>query len=246
MRGASPAEVAERVQEALALVDLADAANRPVTALSGGEQQRVALARAIAPAPRVLLLDEPLGSLDRVLRDRLLEELPRVFAALAITVVYVTHDQQEALALADRVALMQAGRIVQQGRPEDVWRAPATPFVARFLGLRLVEATVRGGVATTPLGAVARRPPRRCRRRWRCCPGPWCSRRTATTRARSVARSWARASPATAWWSPLRWTASARSRSAHRWTPAPETGSTIAIRIDPARVAPLRAPSSGA
>ncbi|MFO8075759.1 MAG: ABC transporter ATP-binding protein [Egibacteraceae bacterium] len=152
MRGAGPAEIDRAVAESLSLVDLDGFADRPVSELSGGEQQRVALARAIAPRPRLLMLDEPLGSLDRALRDRLLTELPRLFATLGTTVLYVTHDQEEALSLADRVAVMRDGRFAQVGAPEAVWRHPADGFVARFLGHEpILAATVRGGVAATAL-----------------------------------------------------------------------------------------------
>lgn len=147
--------VADRVDEVLALVDLSGFGDRAVTELSGGEQQRVALARAIAPRPRLVMLDEPLGALDRELRDRLLDELPRVFAEIRTTVVYVTHDHEEALSLADRVAVMRDGRFVQVDAPDVVWRRPRTVFVARFIGIEpIVEAEVRGGTADTPLGAL--------------------------------------------------------------------------------------------
>jgi thiamine transport system ATP-binding protein len=157
MRGLARDAVAERVREALALVDLAGFEHRPVTELSGGERQRVALARAIAPRPRLLLLDEPLGSLDRVLRDWLLEQLPQVVAAVGATVVHVTHDHDEALALADQVAVMRAGEVVQSGAPDDLWRRPTDAFVARFLGLRhLLDVEVRDGTATSVFGRLAR------------------------------------------------------------------------------------------
>jgi thiamine transport system ATP-binding protein len=107
--------------------------------LSGGEQQRVALARALAPEPRVLLLDEPLGSLDRRLRDRLLDDLAHVFDEVGVTAVYVTHDQTEAFALGDRVAVMRAGRIVQVATPDDLWAQPLDADVARFLGIPNVD-----------------------------------------------------------------------------------------------------------
>jgi thiamine transport system ATP-binding protein len=156
MRGLSRPAVRERVEEALALVDLAGFGQRRVTELSGGEQQRVALARALAPRPRLLMLDEPLGSLDRALRDQLLDQLPSVFAAAGCTVLYVTHDQDEALSLADRVAVMRAGRLVQTASPDQLWRGPRDGFVARFLGIDLVlDADVRQGRARTELGCFA-------------------------------------------------------------------------------------------
>ena len=156
MHGVPRAEARRRVAELLELVGLPGAERRAVTALSGGEQQRVALARALAPRPRLLMLDEPLGALDRVLRERLVVELRRLFRRLGTTVLAVTHDQQEAFTLADRVVLMRDGRVVQTGTPLEVWRHPASEFVARFLGFgNLVTATVRdGGTADTPWGPV--------------------------------------------------------------------------------------------
>ncbi|MEV5597577.1 ABC transporter ATP-binding protein [Streptomyces sp. NPDC052496] len=155
MRGASRAEQERTVAGLLDLVGLPGAQRRAVAALSGGEQQRVALARALAPQPRLLMLDEPLGQLDRGLRERLVVELRRVFGELGTTVLAVTHDQGEAFALADRVVVMQEGRIAQSGTPLEVWQRPATEFVARFLGFdNVVEAAVRGESADTPWGKV--------------------------------------------------------------------------------------------
>jgi thiamine transport system ATP-binding protein len=155
MRGLPRREVGTRVDEVLALVDLDGFGDRRVTELSGGEQQRVALARALAPRPRLLMLDEPLGSLDRALRDQLLDQLPGVFANAGCTVLYVTHDQDEALSLADRVAVMRAGRLVQTDTPDRLWRRPRDRFVAGFLGLDLVlEGVVRDGRAETALGLL--------------------------------------------------------------------------------------------
>ncbi|MCI0577065.1 MAG: ABC transporter ATP-binding protein [Chloroflexi bacterium] len=143
MAGWEPARRAARVAEVLALVGLAGFEGRRVFELSGGEQQRVALARALAPSPRLLLLDEPLGSLDRALRERLMGELRAILQEAGrlasqpggITAIYVTHDQAEAFAVADRVMVMQAGRIEQSGTPVELYRQPRTPFVARFLGM---------------------------------------------------------------------------------------------------------------
>lgn len=135
----------QRVAEVLDLVGLGGLGVRRVDQLSGGQAQRVALARAIAPQPRLLLLDEPLSSLDARLRDHLLEELPRVFAAVDAAVVHVTHDQDEAMALADRVAVMQDGRIVRLDTPVALWHDPGSVFVARFLGWRNVFATSAAG-----------------------------------------------------------------------------------------------------
>ncbi|MGZ4718453.1 MAG: ABC transporter ATP-binding protein, partial [Acidimicrobiales bacterium] len=133
MRGVSRRERDQRVAELLELVGLPGAERRPVAALSGGERQRVALARAVAPAPSLLMLDEPLGALDRALRDRLVIELGELFGVIGVAVLYVTHDQGEALGLAHRVVVMDRGRVVQQGPPADVWARPASAFVARFL-----------------------------------------------------------------------------------------------------------------
>ncbi len=143
MRGDGGAEIDRRVEEVLALVGLSGYERRAVATLSGGEQQRVALARALAPGPRVLLLDEPLGSLDRRLRERLLDELEEIFDELSVTAVYVTHDQSEAFALGDRVAVMRDGRIVQAGTADELWARPVDEDVARFLGPRERATTAR-------------------------------------------------------------------------------------------------------
>ncbi|EXG79092.1 ABC transporter ATP-binding protein [Cryptosporangium arvum] len=144
------------VASLLSLVGLPDVGPRAVVTLSGGEQQRVALARALAPSPKLLMLDEPLGQLDRELRERLVVELRRLFVRLGTTVLAVTHDQREAFALADRVVVMAGGRIAQVGTPREVWEQPASEFVARFLGFtNVAPAVVRDGVADTPWGTVA-------------------------------------------------------------------------------------------
>jgi iron(III) transport system ATP-binding protein len=130
----SRAEIAEAVKRALAIVDLDGFQQRPATRLSGGQQQRVALARAIVHEPRLLLLDEPLSNLDAQLRDEMRGELKRLQDKIGITTVYVTHDQSEALALSDRIAVLDQGRISQVGTPHDVYFRPANPFVARFVG----------------------------------------------------------------------------------------------------------------
>jgi thiamine transport system ATP-binding protein len=155
MHGAGKGEQAAQVRELLKLVGLPGAAQRAVATLSGGEQQRVALARALAPSPRLLMLDEPLGQLDRSLRERLVVELRELFSELGTTVLAVTHDQGEAFALADRVVVMRDGRIAQSGTPLEVWQHPADEFVARFLGFdNVVTATVSGEAADTPWGKV--------------------------------------------------------------------------------------------
>ncbi len=128
-------EIAARVSEMLELVGLAGFAERPVTNLSGGEQQRVALARSLAPRPRLLMLDEPLGALDRILREQLVGDLRAILKRIGMMAIYVTHDQDEAFALADRIAIMHAGQLIQVGTPETIYRAPVNAFVARFLGL---------------------------------------------------------------------------------------------------------------
>ena len=156
MQGVAPAERTGRASAALRRVEMPGLERRPVATLSGGQQQRVALARALAPGPRMLLLDEPLGSLDAALRERLTVDLRGLLSQPGITALYVTHDQGEAFAVADRVAIIEAGRIVQRGTPEEVWRRPATESVARFLGFRsIVPAEVEGGVARAgPLGTI--------------------------------------------------------------------------------------------
>lgn len=124
-----------RVREVLELVRLAGFEARRVTDLSGGEQQRVALARALAPRPCVLMLDEPLGALDRALREELLEELRRILRSSDVAAIYVTHDQDEASAIADRVLVLHGGKIVREGTPCEVWNNPGSLWVAQFLGV---------------------------------------------------------------------------------------------------------------
>ena len=134
------AEIETRTGAALALVGLTGFGHRRITELSGGEQQRVALARALAAAPRLLMLDEPLGALDRALRERLVTELRALFVRLGLTSLFVTHDHDEAFALADRLVVMHEGRIEQVGSPVEVWQHPANAFVARFLGWNVTGA----------------------------------------------------------------------------------------------------------
>jgi ABC-type Fe3+/spermidine/putrescine transport system ATPase subunit len=135
MTNTSPAQTQSRVREVLELVGLSEFGDRDVNTLSGGERQRVALARSLAPKPRLLMLDEPLGSLDRALRERLMFELRAILTRMEQTALYVTHDQEEAFAVADRVVLMNAGRVEQIGEPQALYRRPNSPFTARFLGL---------------------------------------------------------------------------------------------------------------
>ena len=133
-RGIGPDERRERVRELLALVNLEGLEERMPSQLSAGQQQRVAIARALAPGPRVLLLDEPLAALDAVLRVRLREEIRRLQKRLGITTIFVTHDQEEALAMADQVAVMRSGRLEQLADPWTLYDRPGTPFVAAFVG----------------------------------------------------------------------------------------------------------------
>ena len=159
----APADANARVSEVLELVGLAGYESRQITQLSGGEQQRVALARALAPTPRLLMLDEPLGALDRALRTRLLDELAGLFAELALPIIYVTHDQEEALAVGDRVAVLRAGRLETVLPAHELWHSPPNEFVARFMGLNNVAPFVLGdgNEVTMPWGRLPleRRPP---------------------------------------------------------------------------------------
>jgi thiamine transport system ATP-binding protein len=150
------AELEPRAREALALVGMAGFEQRRITELSGGEQQRVALARALAAAPRLLMLDEPLGALDRSLRDRLVTELRALFVRLGLTILFVTHDHDEAFALADRLVVMHDGRIEQTGTPAEVWQQPANAFVARFLGWNVTGSFTGSPIAVRP-GAIVLR-----------------------------------------------------------------------------------------
>jgi putative spermidine/putrescine transport system ATP-binding protein len=134
MRGTPAAEIARLVDEALALVKLPDHGERLPKQLSGGQQQRVALARAMVYRPALLLMDEPLGALDRKLREQLQLEIKRVHRERRISVLYVTHDQEEALTMSDRIAVFNKGRIEQIGTPEELYDRPATRFVASFIG----------------------------------------------------------------------------------------------------------------
>lgn len=143
------------VHEALEQVGLSGLGERRVSELSGGQAQRVALARALAPSPRLLLLDEPLGALDRALREQLTAELAVSIREAGVPALYVTHDQHEAFGVADRVAVLDDGRLVQEGRPEELWQRPRSELVARLVGLRTIVAVeVLGGRAHTPLGDI--------------------------------------------------------------------------------------------
>jgi iron(III) transport system ATP-binding protein len=143
------------VTELLELIGLRDLAERRPHELSGGQQQRVAVARALAPKPRLLLLDEPFAALDASLRESLRAEIKQLLASLGTTVVLVTHDQEEALSLADVVAILHDGRILQNARPRAIYEAPETLAVAHFLGApNLIPACINDGTATTALGAL--------------------------------------------------------------------------------------------
>jgi spermidine/putrescine ABC transporter ATP-binding subunit len=154
-------ETAARVAELLRLVQLDGLGDRRPDQLSGGQQQRVALARALAARPRVLLLDEPLSNLDAHLRVLMREELKRLQRDLLLTMAYVTHDQEEAMAISDRVAVMRAGRLLQVGTPREIYERPATAFVARFVGSatflagQVTEAGPGGLAVLTELGRLA-------------------------------------------------------------------------------------------
>ena len=151
LAGTPVAQAAARISETLKLVDLAGFERRKVQELSGGQQQRVALARALAPEPRVLLLDEPLSNLDPTLRERTRRELRQVIGRVGITTVFVTHEQEEAFDLGDRIAVLNAGRLEQTGSPDELYERPASLFVATFVG----RANVFRGAAARALGGTA-------------------------------------------------------------------------------------------
>jgi len=152
-KGVGKAEVKERVGEALELVDLTGREKRRPSQLSGGQQQRVALARALVNRPRVLLLDEPLGALDMKLRKQMQLELKGIQNEVGITFVHVTHDQEEAMTMADQIAVMDAGHIEQLGTPTELYETPKTAFVAGFLGVsNLIDGQARDGIVETAGG----------------------------------------------------------------------------------------------
>jgi putative spermidine/putrescine transport system ATP-binding protein len=148
------AAIRQRVAEMLALVGLAGFENRRVTTLSGGQQQRLALARALAPSPRVLLLDEPLSNLDPSLREHTRRELKRAIRGVGITTLFVTHEQEEAFALGDRIAVLHRGSLEQVGAPEELFEQPATRFVATFIGRSSVVPAVWENGAAIAKGPV--------------------------------------------------------------------------------------------
>jgi spermidine/putrescine ABC transporter ATP-binding subunit len=160
MRKVPKPEIAERVAGALAQVKLTGLEDRRPAQLSGGQQQRVALARAIVIRPAVLLCDEPLGALDRKLRQAMQIELKDLQRALGVTLVFVTHDQEEALAMSDRIAVMNAGRVEQVGTPSEIYDYPRTRFVAEFIGeINLIEGVMRDGRFTLADGRAVPAPP---------------------------------------------------------------------------------------
>ncbi|HEX9209442.1 MAG TPA: ABC transporter ATP-binding protein [Bradyrhizobium sp.] len=152
MRGLDKATIAAKVKAALAMVELSGLEDRRPAQLSGGQQQRVALARAIVIAPRVLLCDEPLGALDKKLRQQMQFELKQLQKKLGLTLVFVTHDQEEALAMSDRIAVMNGGRVEQVGTPAEIYNQPTTRFVADFIGDTNI---FRGERTTTSAGGPA-------------------------------------------------------------------------------------------
>lgn len=146
-------EIERRAAKVLEFVGLSDYGKRDIHTLSGGEQQRIALARSLAPNPRLLMLDEPFSSLDRNLRERLLNELREILANMNQTALYVTHDQEEAFALADRVVVMNLGQVIQIGTPEAIYNKPASEFVARFLGFKnIFRGVLQGNKVRIPVG----------------------------------------------------------------------------------------------
>jgi iron(III) transport system ATP-binding protein len=153
VRGVKRAELRERVARILDLVGLGAWIDSPATQLSGGQQQRVALARALVHEPPLVLFDEPMSNLDAQLREEVRLELKVLQQRLGFTAIYVTHDQAEAFALAERIVVMNRGRIDTAGAPKDVFHRPATPFVARFLGLNVIGGTVAQVAAGPPFGA---------------------------------------------------------------------------------------------
>jgi len=156
----SGGEIARRVREALAMVKLGQYADRPAPHLSGGQQQRVALARALVHEPRLLLLDEPLSNLDAKLRDEMRVELRQLITSLGMTAVFVTHDQVEAMGMADEVALMREGQIIQMGSPKDIYLRPISAFVADFMGSgnlipsKAIEQRGASVLLATPFGDI--------------------------------------------------------------------------------------------
>ena len=158
MQKLSKREIGSRVTEVLEMCQLQKFSSRAITTLSGGQRQRVALARAIAPRPRLLLLDEPLSALDASLRETLRDELAILLREFQITAIFVTHDQDEAMAIADRVAVMSDGRVVQSGTPEELYHNPNSPFVAGFVGNAMHLDGKNSGNVLTLMGGLLKLP----------------------------------------------------------------------------------------
>ncbi len=155
-RSYSNAEIKSKVQEVLRTVGMEDYIDRPATQLSGGQQQRLALARALTREPKLLLLDEPLSNLDAQLREQMRGELQRLQRETGVTSIYVTHDQSEALALSDRIAVMNEGKIVQLGTPKEIYQRPTSEFVANFIGkTNLIHGDVHTAVGVNASAKVA-------------------------------------------------------------------------------------------
>ena len=157
VRSVSKPDIARRVRDMLELVQLAGMEERRPRQLSGGQQQRIALARALVTDPKVLLLDEPLGALDKRLRQDMQIELRQIQRKIGITTIFVTHDQEEALTLADRIAIIDKGRLIQVGEPGDIYERPRTRFAASFLGdANFIEGVAEGAgvIADTPFGKL--------------------------------------------------------------------------------------------
>ncbi|MDF7659256.1 ABC transporter ATP-binding protein [Erwiniaceae bacterium L1_54_6] len=156
MRRMPAAEITRKVKAALEMVELGHAAKRFPRALSGGQQQRVALARCLVYQPSVILMDEPLGALDRKLRETMQMEIKRIHRESGATIIFVTHDQEEALALSDRICLMNEGKIAQVDTPEAIYQRPNSTFVAEFIGLsNILQGEIRNGSLVTTQGAFA-------------------------------------------------------------------------------------------
>ena len=156
-RGVGKEARLEKARSALASVGLEGAGPRPIQSLSGGEQQRVALARALVIEPRALLLDEPLSNLDPTLRQTMRDDLRAMLRRVGVPALFVTHDQEDAFAIADRIALLKAGKLLQSGTPEELYHSPASREVAAFIGRgSIVPAVDKGNVATVTIGGVAR------------------------------------------------------------------------------------------
>src|ERR1700686_5698030 len=153
LRGVGRAEIAERVAALLQMLRLEGLGERKVTALSGGQRQRVALGRALAIDPQILLLDEPLSNLDARIREEVRHEIKTLQQTLGITTVHVTHDRQEAMVMADRIVILDAGRVAQIGRPEEIYNRPNSPFVAGFMGAsNIVPLRLRGAGRQVTIG----------------------------------------------------------------------------------------------